>query len=330
MKVTVAVVVFAFLSGVAGVAGSQPAARPGSAPADVAPPRSAVPPGQAPAAQAPAPQPPAMQPPAAQGPGRSGQQPAPAAAVIDAPPPGSEEYRLGPGDIVRISVYNNPDLATDAELSSDGQISFPLVGAVRLGGQTRAGAEKLISERLDSGGFVPKAHVNLLVLQYRSQQVSVMGEVHKPGKYSIGQGVGVADVLAMAGGVTPKGSQLITVIQKDRSGRTVQQEVDVKKLLAGRDASKEIRLGNEDVIFVPPMPVFYIYGEVRQPGSYPLAQEMTVRQALSVGGGLTVRGTERGIKVERKSKDGRVETLRAQLSDKLLPDDVVQVAESWF
>src|SRR5688572_11208743 len=124
------------------------------------------------------------------------------------------EYQLGAGDVVKISVYNNPDLAVETELSQKGAISFPLIGEVQLGGLTRSAAERAIAQRLDAGGFVPKPHVSLLVTQYRSQQVSVLGEVNKPGRYPISQVVGVTDVLAMAGGITAKGSQLITVTRK--------------------------------------------------------------------------------------------------------------------
>jgi polysaccharide export outer membrane protein len=246
------------------------------------------------------------------------------------PKPAAAEYRLGPGDVVKITVYNNPDLSIEAELSQDGRIRFPLVGEVALGGLTRAGAEQAIAQRLDAGGFVPKPHVNLLVTQYRSQQVSVLGEVHRPGKYALSQAVGVTDVLAMAGGITPKGSQVITVTRKSADGRPVRRQIDVTKLLAGAGDPDDLRLGNDDIVFVPQAPVFYIYGEVRQPGAYPLASDMTVSQALSMGGGLTVRGTQRGIKVDRRADDGNVRTLSAQLNDRLRPDDVVQVPESLF
>lgn len=295
------------------IAGSQPVR--GEVPASKAPPRGSAPP---------APKVVPAQP--------SGRTPklTPAPAATDAPPPGAAEYLLGPGDIVRISVYGHPDLAIEAEVSHDGKISFPLVGEVPLGGLTRAGAEKLIADRLMTGDFVPKAHVNILIAQYRSQQVSVMGEVNRPGKYPISQSMSLTDALAMAGGITAKGSQTITVIQKDRHGKIVQQEINVKNLLAGTDASKDIRLGNDDVINVPPLPVFYIYGEVRQPGSYPLAEELTIRQALSLGGGLTVRGTERGIKLERRTKDGKTVSYRPEPSERLQPNDVLHVPESWF
>jgi polysaccharide export outer membrane protein len=243
--------------------------------------------------------------------------------------PQDNEYRLGPGDLVKITVYNNPDLATETEISSGGKISFPLIGEVAIGGMTRSQAEKAISASLGKGGFIPNAHVNLLVGQYRSQQVSVMGEVNKPGNYPINKPTSVAEVIAMAGGIGPKGSKVITIIQKDANGRAVEQEFDMKRLLPGGDAA-HLRLGYDDIVVVPPLPVFYIYGEVRQPGSYPIAPEMTVRQALSVGGGLTIRGTERGIQMERKGKDGRLYTRRAQLTEKVQANDVLHVPEGWF
>jgi polysaccharide export outer membrane protein len=170
----------------------------------------------------------------------------------------------------------------------------------------------------------------MLITQYRSRQVSVMGEVHKPGKYPISQTSSVTDLLAAAGGITAKGSNVITVIKKDANGQSARQQVNVKEVLGSGQLSKNVRIDSEDIIYVPPTPVFYIYGEVRQPGSYPLAPDMTVRQALSVGGGLTVRGTERGVTVERRGTDGKTRSTTIQLSDRLQADDVVKVPESWF
>jgi polysaccharide export outer membrane protein len=256
--------------------------------------------------------------------------PAPQTDAAATAAPSTGEYRLGPGDVIKVTVYNHPDLATETEISLGGHIGFPLVGEVAVGGMTRSEAEKAISESLGKGGFVPNAHVNLLVAQYRSQQVAVMGEVNKPGNYSITKATSVTELLAMAGGITAKGSNVITITRKDgNSGGAVQREIDVKKLIAG-NAEANLRLGSDDIIFVPPMPVFYIYGEVRQPGSYPIASEMTVRQALSVGGGLTVRGTERGIRLERKGKDGKIQSRSASLADRLQANDVVHVPEGWF
>lgn len=244
--------------------------------------------------------------------------------------PETAEYRLGPGDTVRITVYNNPDLTTEAELSQNGRISFPLVGEVTLGGLTRNEAEREVSAKLGSGGFVPNAHVNMLVTQYRSRQVSVMGEVNKPGNYPINKPTSIAEMLAMAGGIGPKGSDRVTLIRRDASGNSQRYELDVRKLLASGDLSANALVDKDDIIFVPAMPVFYIYGEVRQPGAYQLAPDMTVRQALAQGGGLTVRGTERGIRLERKGKGSESITRTPHPDDKLQANDVLYVPESWF
>jgi polysaccharide export outer membrane protein len=241
----------------------------------------------------------------------------------------SNEYRLGPGDIVKITVYGNQDLTTETEVSQGGKISFPLVGEIAVAGMTRGEAEKAISKALAKGKFVPNAYVNMLISQYRSQQVSVVGEVNKPGNYAINKASSVTELIAMAGGITPKGSNVISIIRKNSRGGTEKHQVDVRNIFAGNDKIA-LSIRPDDVIYIPPLPVFYIYGEVRSPGSYPLTPDMTVRQALSVGGGLTVRGTERGIRVERKDKDGKTDSRRPNLDEKLAPDDVVQVQESWF
>jgi polysaccharide biosynthesis/export protein len=123
------------------------------------------------------------------------------------------------------------------------------------------------------------------------------------------------------------------VIRKEEGGKTAQYAINFKSLLDGADGgaqSRNIRITPEDVVYVPPAPVFYIYGEVRSPGAYPLQPDMTVRQALSLGGGLTPRGSERGIQIDRKGSQGEVITQGARLTDRVRPDDVLQVPEGWF
>jgi polysaccharide export outer membrane protein len=240
------------------------------------------------------------------------------------------EYRLGPGDALKISVYNNPDLSLETEVARAGTISFPLIGEVALAGLTRAEAERTIAERLRAGGFVPRAHVNVYVAQYRSRQVSVLGEVNKPGVYQLSQPTSLTDIIAAAGGITPKGSSVVTVIRRGPNGAAERYRVDVKHVFAAADMSRNFEVASEDIVYVEPHAVFYIYGEVRQPGVYPLTPGMRVQQALSVGGGLTMRGTDRGIRIDRQGSDGQIRRLRGQLNDQLQANDVLTVPESWF
>jgi polysaccharide export outer membrane protein len=241
---------------------------------------------------------------------------------------GAVEYRLGPGDIVRISVYNNPDLTTEAQITQEGRITFPLIGEVQIGGMDKGQAEQVLARRLGDGGFVVKPQVNVLVLGYKSQQISVLGQVNRPGKYPIEQASTLSDLLAIAGGIAQTGGDSIVLISKD--GKGTKREIDINEALRNGQMEKNFPVRNGDIIFVPRAPLFYIYGEVQRPGAYRLEKDMTVMQALSVGGGLNVRGTERGIRINRHSGEGKVTTLETRMNDLVKENDVIFVKESLF
>lgn len=243
--------------------------------------------------------------------------------------PAAGEYPLGAGDVVKITVYNNPDLTTEAQISETGTISFPLLGDVKIGGLSKRAAETMLAETLVNAGFLEAAQVNILVTTYESLQASVLGEVKNPGKYTIDTASTVTDLLAQAGGITSEGSRVITLIQQ-QGGKQKKREIDLGNVLASGEADANLVVNNNDIIYVSKAPVFYIYGEVRNPGAYRLEPNMTLRQALSVGGGLTVRGTERGVEIDRKGADGTVVTVDATAASVVDEGDVVRVPESWF
>lgn len=243
---------------------------------------------------------------------------------------GQSREVLGEGDSIRITVFQNPDLTTETRISERGTITFPLVGEISLTGLTPAGAEARIAEHLVKGKFLVKPQVSVNLVQVRSRQVSVLGQVARPGRYPLDDtSSNLTDILALAGGVSPTGDENVTVTMR-RDGKTVNLEVDVPSMYRTGDMSKNIRLENGDVIYVQRAPVFYIYGEVQRAGSYRLEQGMTVMQALSVGGGVTARGTDRGLKIRRRGGDGGLRAIDARLTDLVQPNDVIYVRESWF
>lgn len=319
-------------------------------------------------------------------------------------------YVLGAGDVVRISVFNNPDMLLETRISEAGSISYPLIGEVKVGGVTTAAAERRIASKLETGGFLKKPQVNILIVEFNSKlvsilgsvlkpgrypleretsladllalaggttadgsdiititnqagekqdydlnkfsadntpvqdmkmvggetvfvnskNISVMGQVLRPGKYSIVNGVRtVSDFLSMAGGVTPTGSDEVTVITT-RDGKKSRFKVDMDALFTSDDPSVNIELKSGDSIYVPRAPMVYIYGEVQKPGSYKIEKNMTVMQVISQGGGLTPRGTQRGVKINRRNASGEMETIKPELTDLVQDDDVVFVKESLF
>jgi polysaccharide export outer membrane protein len=239
------------------------------------------------------------------------------------------ELLLGPSDVLKISVYNNPDLAVDTRVSESGFITFPLIGQVAVGGLPTAAAEKKIASLLESGGYVKKAQVNIIVTLLQSQQVSVLGQVNRPGRYPIDGSRTLLDVLALAGGVGPDGGDIVSVIRK-RNGNTTKDLVDVVTMTRSGDLKSDFELAGNDILYVERAPHFFIYGEVQRPGMFKLERSMTVLQALAAGGGLTPRGTERGLRIKRRDAAGVLQVLEAKYDDLVQVDDVLYVRESLF
>lgn len=239
------------------------------------------------------------------------------------------EYGLASGDLVRVTVYDQPDLTTETRVTEHGSILFPLVGEVPVAGATASEASSRIAQALEKGGFIKNPQVNLVVLEFRGQEVSVLGQVNRPGRFPLQKASKLIEVLAMAGGATPNGADSLVLITQ-RDGKTNRREIDLLALFQGGNDELNVDITNDDILYVPREPRFYIYGEVQRPGTFRLERNMTVVQALSVGGGLTARGTQKGIKILRRGPDGTMQTLEAGLPDQLMPDDVIHVKESLF
>lgn len=236
---------------------------------------------------------------------------------------------LGAGDVLKISVYGNPDLGTETRVSESGDITFPLLGQVKVLGLPVATAESRIAKALETGGFVKKPQVNIIVTLLQSQQVSVIGQVNRPGRYPVDGRRSMLDLLALAGGISLEGGDTVSLIRK-RDGKTTTDVIDIVEMVRTANLNKDYDLAANDVVFVERAPRVYIYGEVQRPGPLRLERSMTVVQALSAGGGLTIRGTERNIRIKRRDADGKLQIIDAQHDDLLQSDDVVYVKESWF
>ena len=237
---------------------------------------------------------------------------------------------LGVGDTIRVTVFQNPDLTTEARISERGTIVFPLIGEIALGGQTPVGAGIRIAAQLKQGNFMKDPQVSVSVLQVRSRQVSVLGNVVRPGRYALDDtNTTLTDILALAGGISSGGADTVTVVT-NRNGSEKKLEINVPEMIAKGNMAANFEIQNGDTIFVQRAPVFYIYGEVQRAGAYRLEPDMVVMHALSVGGGLTPRGSERGLIIHRRMPDGAVRKIEAKLFEPVRADDVIYVKESLF
>jgi polysaccharide biosynthesis/export protein len=258
-------------------------------------------------------------------------QTAPSVAPSGAPALASpNEYRLGSGDVIRVSVFQNPDLTLESRITEAGIVSYPLLGNVRLGGLSVTAAEKAIADGLRNGNFVKQPQVTLVVLQVRGNQASVLGQVNRPGRYPIEVAdMRLSELLATAGGTAPNGTDIV-VLTGTRNGQSYRYEVDLPLLFSPGGRDKDIFVLNGDTVWVDRQQVVYIYGEVQRPGPMRLERDLTVLQALATGGGLTQRGTAKGIVVHRKEANGSIKVMEPTMTDKLRDGDVVFVRESLF
>lgn len=242
----------------------------------------------------------------------------------------TNDYTLGPGDGIRVQVFQNPDLTLETRVPESGVISYPLIGAVKVGGTTVAAAERKIADALKSGGFLQRPQVTILLTQLRGAQVSVLGQVGRPGRFVLETAnTRLSDIIASAGGTTATGADAVTVTGT-RNGKAFRTVVDLPALFQQASAADDLVLQGGDVIFVDRAPVFYIYGEANRPGAFRVERGMTVMQALAQGGGPTVRGSQERLVLHRRQADGSVVESRPALTDPVQANDVIYVRASIF
>jgi polysaccharide export outer membrane protein len=240
------------------------------------------------------------------------------------------DYRLGPGDVVHILVFQNPDLTMDSRVSESGIVNYPLLGAIRIGGLSTSQAEKLIADGLRDGNYLKQPQVSVLLTQVRGNQASVLGQVNRPGRYPIEvSGMRLTDLMAMAAGIGAAGADTVTVIGS-RDGKAFRREIDLPMLFKVDRRDDDILIQDGDVAYVERAPMVYIYGEVQRPGAMRIERDMVLMQVLANGGGVNQRGTEKGIKLHRRSADGKVEVHEPRMDEPVRDGDVVYVRESLF
>jgi len=241
--------------------------------------------------------------------------------------------KLGPGDLIELSVYNVPELATKARIGNSGDVYLPLVDYVHVGGLTQEEAQAVIEKRLEDGGFVRNPHVSIFVDEANSQGVSILGEVGKPGIYPDPADHKLYDLISEAGGFTPSSSRKIAIIRRNESEPI---RISLPRNLAD-DVSGNVDIMPGDTITVPRAPIIYVVGDVGRPSGLLVDNgTLTVLQALALAGGTNHTAKMGGARIIRKTPTGMTETplhlkkmLEAKAPDVTLqPDDILFVPVS--
>jgi polysaccharide export outer membrane protein len=258
------------------------------------------------------------QPPAQTGPATPAAQP-----TTQTPP----SYRIGPQDLLLITVVDEPELTGKFPVDSDGMFTYPYLNRVKAAGLTAAEVQAQLGAQLRNG-YLRNPQIRVEVELFRSQSVFVIGEVRQAGKIPMtGATMSLLEALVAAGSPTPQASSEIIVQRKNVDGRPGEEiRVNRRDLELGKT---DIVLRDGDIINVPQAQRFYVDGYVRNPGFYVLDLGMTVQQAIALAGGLAERGSDRGITASRVV-NGKNTTVGVRLEDKVQPNDVIRIRQRFF
>jgi polysaccharide export outer membrane protein len=243
----------------------------------------------------------------------------------------AQDYIVGEGDVLRITVYDHDDLTTVARISGDGNIVLPLIGQVEVKGLTLSQISRKISARL-SDGYIIDPQVNIFIQEFRSKKAFIMGEVTKPGIYVLPGQTTFLALLSEAGGLTKDAGDKAIIKRKanpsDKNEKVT--TIDMRRLIEKGDTTLDVPIMDGDNIYISKAGVFYVTGEVRKPDAYKYEEGTTVIKAITMAGGFSDKASRGRVKITRKINGKEEVVEKAKMDEPVLPDDVIVVPESFF
>ena len=253
--------------------------------------------------------------------------PAPGGAVES---PANTKYQIGPQDLLKITVLDEPDLSPSLRVDNDGSITFAYIGRIQAAGSTLADLQERIRAGL-AAGYIKNPQVRVEIESYKSQSIMVSGEVRSPGKITMTGAMTVLEALASAGSPTSSASSELTIAHAKKPGADPGDleitRVNWKDLQLGKGT--DVAIADGDLINIPKAQTFFMTGQIRNSGSYVLEPGTTVQQAIAMAGGLNDRGSDRRINASRVV-NGKTTDVNLKMEDKVMPNDVITIGQRFF
>ena len=241
---------------------------------------------------------------------------------------------VGEGDQLLVTVFGQPDLSADIIVGANGVVTLPLVGTVDVKGKSGIEIASIFASKLEAGQYLVNPKVSVKIGQQVSRSFSVLGEVARPGRFVLQGNLTVLDALSLAGGVTPRADKTMKILRRSSvDGKAELTEYASIRLEFDNDKNNgqfTQKVLPNDVLVIGQVKNFYVYGEVRRPGSYPMEDDLNVMRVISIGGGVTDRGSTSRIIIHRKLSNGEMKEFSARITDVVLPGDVVFINERIF
>jgi polysaccharide export outer membrane protein len=241
------------------------------------------------------------------------------------------DYQIGAGDVLKITIYDHPDLTTVARVDHDGYILFPLAGRVQVGGLTTAAASQTIAAAL-AAGYIVNPQASVFVEEFRSKKVFIIGEVVRPGLYELSGPTTLLELVSKAGGLTRGAGRNATIRRPMTDGAAGEKniEVNIADLLQSGPESVDVPLMDGDSVTIAKAAVIYVTGQVNRPSAFTVEPDTTVIKAITMAGGFTTLAAQGKIKIIRKVNGVEQILEKVPLHEKLMAEDVMVIPESFF
>ncbi|MDH5467372.1 MAG: polysaccharide export protein [Candidatus Aminicenantes bacterium] len=252
------------------------------------------------------------------------------------------EYKVGPKDLLDISVFGLEELNKTVRVSEEGKISLPLLGEVAVEGLTKAELEKKLSQLLEEK-YLQNPQVTVFIKEYQSKRVFLLGAVEHPGPYELLGRTTLLQIISQAGGLKNEAGDEILVIRQLEDDRSKSIKISIDELILRGDTALNIPLEPNDIVSIPvDKAVFvYVFGQVNKPGALEVKRSNipTLLQAIAQAGGFSERASKSGVLIKRIDKDGKEHQIKVNVRNimkgkqkdiELKENDIVYVPEAIF
>ncbi|MEN8140630.1 MAG: polysaccharide biosynthesis/export family protein [Thermodesulfobacteriota bacterium] len=241
----------------------------------------------------------------------------------------ADEYTVGPDDVLKITVYDHPDMETRVRVDGNGTILMPLIGHVNVAGRSIAQVSDKLASLLGDG-YLVNPQVNVFIEGYGSKKAVILGMVNKPGLYELSGQTTLLELISKAGGLASDSGATATIKRLKSGGKSEIITVDMRALMESGDMSQNVAINHKDNVYVAKAGMCFVTGEVKKPDAYKIDEDTTVIKAVTLAAGFTGKAAKSKIRIIRIIKGTKNILKDVELDTPVRPDDVIVVPESFF
>lgn len=240
----------------------------------------------------------------------------------------ANDYIIGPGDVLKITVYDHDDLKTTVRVAENGHIVMPLLGQVKVEGMKTSDVSDQLS-RLLADGYIVNPQVNIFIEEFRSKKAVILGHINKPGIAELRGSATFLEIVSQAGGLK-EGSGDTATIKRIQDGKQEVIVLNIKSLVEGGNISQNILIQDGDTIYISKGGTCYVTGEVDDPDAYPCDNEATVLNLIALAGGFTGKASRSSVRIIRLVDNTKTILEKVDLNTPVIANDIIVVPESFF